>query len=88
MLVLLQVKSSSITLLAPPPAGQHCSCSLPQHSGRTLLFLSQVNPKTGYIDYDKLEENARLFHPKLIIAGKDHTCTDLPGGTAWVGVVL
>ncbi|MEQ2181585.1 hypothetical protein GOODEAATRI_013144 [Goodea atripinnis] len=25
--------------------------------------------ETGYIDYDKLQENARLFHPKLIIAG-------------------
>ncbi|MEQ2311936.1 Serine hydroxymethyltransferase, cytosolic [Ameca splendens] len=29
----------------------------------------KVNPETGYIDYDKLQENARLFHPKLIIAG-------------------
>lgn len=28
-----------------------------------------MNPETGYIDYDKLQENARLFHPKLIIAG-------------------
>ncbi|KAK6312625.1 hypothetical protein J4Q44_G00182890 [Coregonus suidteri] len=28
-----------------------------------------VNPDTGLIDYDRLEENARLFHPKLIIAG-------------------
>ncbi|PIO25915.1 hypothetical protein AB205_0045070 [Aquarana catesbeiana] len=28
-----------------------------------------VNPDTGYIDYDRLAENARLFHPKLIIAG-------------------
>ncbi|KAM4535427.1 serine hydroxymethyltransferase, cytosolic-like isoform 1-T4 [Fundulus diaphanus] len=29
----------------------------------------KLNPETGYIDYDKLQENARLFHPKLIIAG-------------------
>lgn len=29
----------------------------------------QVDPDTGYINYDRLEENARLFHPKLIIAG-------------------
>lgn len=29
----------------------------------------KVNPETGYINYDQLEENARLFHPKLIIAG-------------------
>ena len=26
-------------------------------------------PATGFIDYDKLEENARLFRPQLIIAG-------------------
>uniref|UniRef100_A0A3Q1LKF4 Serine hydroxymethyltransferase n=1 Tax=Bos taurus TaxID=9913 RepID=A0A3Q1LKF4_BOVIN len=30
---------------------------------------STVNPDTGYINYDQLEENARLFHPRLIIAG-------------------
>lgn len=30
----------------------------------------QVHPDTGYINYDQLEENARLFHPKLIIAGE------------------
>lgn len=45
----------------------------PRRGGRILLllfFFPQVNPKTGYIDYDRLEENARLFHPKLIIAGK------------------
>ena len=34
-----------------------------------FLMCLQVNPETGYIDYDKLQENARLFHPKLIIAG-------------------
>lgn len=28
-----------------------------------------MNPETGYIDYDRLQENARLFHPRLIIAG-------------------
>ncbi len=33
-------------------------------------FFVQVNPETGYIDYDRLEENARLFHPRLIIAGQ------------------
>ncbi|NWH39473.1 GLYC protein, partial [Chloropsis hardwickii] len=41
-------------------------------SATSVFFESmpyKVNPKTGYIDYDKLEENARLFHPKLIIAG-------------------
>lgn len=29
----------------------------------------RLNEATGYIDYDKLEENAMLFKPKLIIAG-------------------
>jgi len=28
-----------------------------------------VQPKTGYIDYDKLADTARLFRPRLIIAG-------------------
>ncbi|NWY02890.1 GLYC protein, partial [Nothoprocta ornata] len=40
-------------------------------SATSVFFESmpyKVNPKTGYIDYDRLEENARLFHPKLIIA--------------------
>ena len=30
---------------------------------------SQVDPATGLIDYDRLEENARLFHPDMLIAG-------------------
>ncbi|KAF5899280.1 serine hydroxymethyltransferase, cytosolic-like, partial [Clarias magur] len=41
-------------------------------SATSIFFESmpyKVNPQTGYIDYDRLEENARLFHPKLIIAG-------------------
>lgn len=29
----------------------------------------KVDPQTGLIDYDKLAENARLFKPKMIIAG-------------------
>lgn len=33
------------------------------------LYFFKVNPETGYIDYDRLQENARLFHPRLIIAG-------------------
>ena len=36
-----------------------------------LRDIPQVNPDTGYINYDQLEENARLFHPKLIIAGDE-----------------
>ncbi|CAM4352661.1 hypothetical protein PO909_001341 [Leuciscus waleckii] len=41
-------------------------------SATSIFFESmpyKVNPETGYIDYDRLEENARLFHPRLIIAG-------------------
>lgn len=41
-------------------------------SATSIFFESmpyKVNPETGYIDYDRLAENACLFHPKLIIAG-------------------
>ncbi|XP_021570455.1 serine hydroxymethyltransferase, cytosolic isoform X3 [Carlito syrichta] len=41
-------------------------------SATSIFFESmpyKVNPDTGYINYDQLEENAHLFHPKLIIAG-------------------
>ena len=33
------------------------------------LSVCCLQPKTGYIDYDKLAETARLFRPRLIIAG-------------------
>lgn len=33
------------------------------------FFFLQVDVKTGLIDYDKLAETARLFKPRLIIAG-------------------
>lgn len=29
----------------------------------------RVNTKTGYIDYDALEESATLFRPKLLLCG-------------------
>lgn len=29
----------------------------------------QVDMQTGFIDYDRLEENAKLYRPKLIICG-------------------
>jgi len=41
-------------------------------SGASIFFESlpyKVNPQTGYIDYDKLEERAVDFHPKILICG-------------------
>uniref|UniRef100_A0A2K6DND3 Serine hydroxymethyltransferase-like domain-containing protein n=1 Tax=Macaca nemestrina TaxID=9545 RepID=A0A2K6DND3_MACNE len=41
-------------------------------SATSIFFESmpyKVNPDTGYINYGQLEENARLFHLKLITAG-------------------
>ncbi|KAK3577706.1 hypothetical protein CHS0354_032699 [Potamilus streckersoni] len=41
-------------------------------SATSIFFESmpyRINPKTGYIDYDKLRYTAKLFRPKLIIAG-------------------
>jgi glycine hydroxymethyltransferase len=35
-------------------------------------FPYKVNPETGLIDYDKLAETARLYKPKVIIAGKQN----------------
>lgn len=34
-----------------------------------LLFFLLLQPKTGLIDYEQLEKTARLFRPRLIIAG-------------------
>ena len=42
-------------------------------SATSIFFESmpyKVNPTTGLIDYDKLAETAKLFKPKLIIAGE------------------
>ena len=41
-------------------------------SSTSIFFESmpyQVDQSTGLIDYDKLANNARLFHPKMIICG-------------------
>ncbi len=43
-------------------------------SANSIFFESmpyRINPATGTIDYDQLAANARLFKPKMIIAGKN-----------------
>lgn len=35
----------------------------------SLPLFSSFQPKTGLIDYEQLEKTARLFRPRLIIAG-------------------
>ncbi|XP_060798237.1 serine hydroxymethyltransferase, cytosolic-like [Neoarius graeffei] len=59
-----------------PSDGGHRSHGLiidkEKFSATSLFFESmsyKVNQESGYIDYNQLAENARLFKPKLIIAG-------------------
>ena len=42
---------------------------LNQISATSIFFSFKLQEKTGIIDYDRLEENAVLFRPKIIIAG-------------------
>lgn len=59
------------------PSGGHLSHGYYTPSGKkvsaaSIFFESlpyKVNPQTGYIDYDKLEEKALDFRPKLLICG-------------------
>ena len=58
------------------PSGGHLThgwqTSKRKISSSSIYFESmpyQVNPETGLIDYDRLEENASLYRPKLIICG-------------------
>ncbi|CAJ0831938.1 17725_t:CDS:1 [Entrophospora sp. SA101] len=58
------------------PSGGHLThgwqTSKKKISTSSIYFESmpyRVNPETGIIDYDRLEENANLFRPKLIICG-------------------
>ncbi|EDV27849.1 Serine hydroxymethyltransferase, mitochondrial [Trichoplax sp. H2] len=49
-------------------------------SASSIYFESmpyKINPTTGLIDYDQLEANAKLFRPKLIIAGISSYCRHL-----------
>lgn len=58
------------------PSGGHLThgyqTSKRKISSTSIYFQSlpyQVDPTTGLIDYDKLAESARLFHPKVLICG-------------------
>jgi glycine hydroxymethyltransferase len=58
------------------PSGGHLThgyqTSKRKISSTSIFFESmpyQVDPVTGLIDYNKLAENARLFHPKVLICG-------------------
>lgn len=59
------------------PSGGHLSHGYYTASGKkvsaaSIFFESlpyKVNPQTGYIDYDKLEEKALDFRPKILICG-------------------
>ncbi|CAA0841124.1 Serine hydroxymethyltransferase 6 [Striga hermonthica] len=59
------------------PSGGNTShgCYLPNGrkvSGASIFFESlpyKVNPQTGHVDYDKLEEKALDFRPKILICG-------------------
>ena len=45
------------------------SCIQIAQSFQLLYLFALFQEETGLIDYDKLEETARLFRPRLIIAG-------------------
>ncbi|KAF5740258.1 Serine hydroxymethyltransferase 6 isoform 1 [Tripterygium wilfordii] len=59
------------------PSGGHMSHGYYTPSGKKVSAASiffetlpyKVNPQTGYIDYDKLEEKALDFRPKILICG-------------------
>ena len=62
----IQSFGQRVTLPAPAPA-------------QTMPY--RLDEQTGYIDYDKLEESAALFRPKLIVAGASAyaRCAARPG---------
>lgn len=49
-------------------------------SASSIFFESlpyKICPKTGLVDYQQLEDNAKLFRPKIIIAGTSSYCRPL-----------
>ncbi|CAN1334282.1 Serine hydroxymethyltransferase 4 [Linum perenne] len=52
------------------PSGGHLTHGYYTAGGKKISATSiYVNPKTGYIDYEKLEEKAMDFRPRMIICG-------------------
>lgn len=51
---------------SPAPSTHACAAAHPP-APQTMPY--RLNEATGLIDYDKLEETATLFRPKLIVAG-------------------
>lgn len=59
------------------PSGGHLSHGFYTHGGKKVSAASiffetlsyKVNPLTGYIDYDKLEDKAADYRPKILICG-------------------
>jgi glycine/serine hydroxymethyltransferase len=50
------------------PHDLDCVVLLTDMLAQTMPY--RLNEETGLIDYDALEKSARLFRPKLIVAGK------------------
>jgi len=58
--------------MAPPSLTHGYQTAKKKISASAIYFQSlpyQVNMKTGFIDYDKLEENSKLFRPNMVICG-------------------
>jgi glycine hydroxymethyltransferase len=52
------------------------NCRISAVSTYFETFPYRVNLETGIIDYDRLEENALMYRPKIIIAGTSAYCRD------------
>lgn len=65
-LFLVDPYSPSDFLISPPLLSFFCLIAF---SAQSVSLFSSLQPATGLIDYDQMEMTARLFRPKLIIAG-------------------